>query len=130
MADTAIPDDVRHFVLEQIDSIAQLEGLLLLRAHPHTDWTVDAVAQRLFISPPAAAAVLSPLCAGAFLACREGSPASYRYAPATPALADIVDRVAETYAKQLIPVTHLIHSKPKKSLQEFANAFRLRGGDN
>jgi hypothetical protein len=38
----------------------------------------------------------------------------------------MVDRLAELYSKYLIPVTHLIHSKPQTRVREFADAFKLR----
>ena len=38
----------------------------------------------------------------------------------------MLERLAEIYAKHLVPVTNLIHSKPKPRIQEFADAFRLR----
>jgi hypothetical protein len=56
-------------------------------------------------------------------------PDSYRYHPASSALAEMVDHVATLYAKYLIPVTHLIHTKPRTRVQEFADAFKLRKED-
>jgi len=50
MADDVIPDEVKQFILNNIDSIAQLEALLLLRNNAEHDWTVDTVAKRLYIS--------------------------------------------------------------------------------
>jgi hypothetical protein len=38
MAREPIPDDLREFILGYIDSIAQLEALLLLRRNPSTSW--------------------------------------------------------------------------------------------
>jgi len=38
----------------------------------------------------------------------------------------MLERTAEAYAKHLVPVTNLIHSKPKPRIQEFADAFRFR----
>jgi hypothetical protein len=37
-----------------------------------------------------------------------------------------VNQVAACYAKYLIPVTNLIHTKPRTRVQEFADAFKLR----
>ena len=47
MADDAIPDGVRDFVLRHIDSVAQLEALLLLRANSNENWDVPRAAARL-----------------------------------------------------------------------------------
>ena len=37
----------------------------------------------------------------------------------------LVDRLAETYARYLVPVTKLIHDKTP-SIQKFADAFKFR----
>lgn len=42
MAGDLIPDDVREFVIRHIESVAQLEALLLLRANPDRAWDVAA----------------------------------------------------------------------------------------
>jgi hypothetical protein len=44
MAREPIPDDLREFILGYIDSIAQLEALLLLRRNPSTSWNAGSVA--------------------------------------------------------------------------------------
>jgi DNA-binding MarR family transcriptional regulator len=126
MVDDLIPDDVRQFILRFIESVAHLEGLLLLRSDPQTAWTVDQVAGRLYIDKAQAAGVLAYLSANGFLN-TTGSPVpAYSYRPASRELAQTVDRVAEYYSKYLIPVTNLIHSRPKPKIQQFADAFRLR----
>jgi hypothetical protein len=37
----------------------------------------------------------------------------------------MIARLADVYARHLIPVTNLIHSKPRR-IREFADAFKLR----
>jgi hypothetical protein len=120
---------VRAFLLQHLDSVAQLEALLLLRADPAWVWSAEAIAKRLYIPAEEAAAVLQRLAADGFLTEPPDPPGSYRYHPASSALAQMVDQVAALYAKYLIPVTHLIHSKPRTRVQEFADAFKLRKGD-
>lgn len=121
-----IPGDVQQFILQHIDSIAQLEGLLLLRNDRSVEWSARAVADRLYISEPEATVVLTQLASRELVAVRKGKPARYIYQPKTPELGDMVDRVADIYAKYLVPVTHLVHSKPKTRIQEFSDAFWLR----
>ena len=38
----------------------------------------------------------------------------------------MIDRVAETYTRQLVDITNLIHSKTSKKAQQFADAFKWR----
>ena len=129
MGETLIPDEVQAFLLQHIDSIAQLEALLLLHADPTFTWNAEKLAKRLYISAEETAAVLEHLAAHGFLTTPPDLPDSYRYHPASSEVAHMVDQVAELYAKYLIPITHLIHSKPRTRVQEFADAFKLRKGD-
>lgn len=50
----------------------------------------------------------------------------YRYHVGSPELGQTVDRVAVLYSMYLIPVTNLIHAKPRTRVQEFADAFKLK----
>ena len=50
---------------------------------------------------------------------------SFRYDRLGPTLEDVIGRLGETYQTQLVAVTKVIHSKPRR-IREFANAFRLR----
>ena len=126
MADDLIPEDVRQFIVDKIDSVAELEGLLLLRGNPETEWDNEALARRLYTNPQQTEAVLERLDRLGFLAVKPGERAAYRYQPTSPALAQTADRVAEIYSKYLVPVTNLIHSKPQSKVQQFADAFKLR----
>jgi hypothetical protein len=121
-----IPDDARAFLLQRIDSIAQLEALLLLRTDPVLTWDAEALAKRLYISVQETAAILHHLQVNGFLVTVKDSSGVYQYQPASPDLAHMVDRIADLYARYLIPVTQLIHTKPLTRVQEFADAFKLK----
>ena len=120
MVGDSIPDDVREFIHKHIDSIAQLEALLLLRREASAHWDETTVAKRLYITDHDAAGVLKELLARGFLT-SDGK--TYRYL--APALDTLVGNVADVYARQLISVTHLIHNKSNR-IREFADAFKLR----
>lgn len=128
MAEQFIADDIIRFVLEKIDSVAQLEGVLLLRGDPQRHWRAAELAARLYISEAQTVELLLSLSAQGLVAA-EGEPAMYSYQPKTPELRQMVDRLAEVYAKQLVAITNLIHSKQKPRVQAFADAFRLRKDD-
>lgn len=118
-----IPPDVRRYIVERIDSVAELETLVLLHSAPERRWTAEEVAQRVYVSIPMARALLARFAAtGVF---REEGDGSHVYAPATDALRKLLDRLEQSYRKALIPLTQLIHSKPPSSLRDFADAFRV-----
>jgi hypothetical protein len=123
---TLIPDDVARFIIEKIDSVAQIEALLLLRDNSQQQWDVAAVAKRLYIDDEQASAVLTRLRDEQLVVTDSDQSPAYRYKPRSLTLSQMVDRVAEIYWKHLVPVTNLIHSKPKSRVQEFADAFKFR----
>ena len=93
MVDDIIPDDVKQFILEHIDSIAQFEALLLLRGSPQVDWTANAIAKRLYIGEQEARVILQRLCADGFLIASPEKSLVYRYHVGSPELGQTVDRV-------------------------------------
>lgn len=123
----AIPENVERFFLKDVDSIAQWEGLLLLYAYPDTEWSIQAVARRLYVDEREIARLLAQLAERHMLVSIERqSDVLYRYRPASPELAQTIAQAADIYRQYLIPVTHLIHSKSASRIQEFADAFRIR----
>lgn len=122
MSNQAVAQDVRTFIARYIDSVAELEALLLLRAHPRETWCVPEVAQRLYVSEPETSEILRRLSENGLLA---DVGAAFSYRCATPELELSVDRLAESYARQLIAVTNIIHAKPRR-IREFADAFKFR----
>lgn len=127
MSTPPIPEDLRRFVLTSVPSVPFLEALLLLRADPGQQWDGPMLAGRLYIRERVAAELLDALCRGG-MARRCDTPHEDRfcYAPAGEALRERIDRLAELYARQLVEVTHLIHSSLDRKAQQFADAFRLR----
>jgi len=122
MAHDLVPDALRDFINRYIDSIAQLEALLMLRSSPAEGWDAGKIAKRLYIGEQEAAEVLARLSGDGFLSCTEGV---YRYSCSVPEQQSMVDQLAAVYSRHLIPVTNLIHAKPRR-IREFADAFKFR----
>lgn len=121
-----IPEAVKRLILDKIDSVAEMESLLLLRSEPDHDWKAPEVGARIYVSESEAVRLLETLSIRGFLT--HDQKGSFRYRPETEELRNTVDVLDVTYRTRLIPVTKLIHSKNKagSSLQKFADAFRLR----
>lgn len=122
MATKIIPTEIRDFIVRHIDSVAQLEALLLLRAHPDEHWTAKKIAQRLYVKDSEIAADLALLCRDGLLTAIDGE---YKYGGVTPENRALIDGLALIYARHLIPVTNMIHANPRR-IREFADAFKLR----
>jgi hypothetical protein len=118
-----LPADVQDFVLRYIDTVAELEGLLLAFGAPKKAWLASELGGRLYTSEPEAAAVLAALHGRGLLT---RAHESFTFGPASPELERQVAQVAAAYPRCLIPLTRLIHAKPRQALRDFADAFRLR----
>jgi hypothetical protein len=118
-----IPPAIRRFVLTSIASVPHLEALLLLRSAEPDAWPAARVADRLYIGEGAALKLLDDLC-NARMTERRGD--AYVFAPHSQALRGTIDELAEVYARHLVDITHLIHSRIDRQAQHFADAFRWR----
>jgi hypothetical protein len=121
-----IPDDIAAFVTERISSVAELEGLLILRQDAQTKWRSQDLAGRLYIKEKEADELLRSLCETGLAARDSGEQPFYCYRPASEDLEFTVSRLAQIYATHLVPVTELIHSRPRQRVQGFADAFKFR----
>ena len=65
MADQYVPDRIWDFIVKHIDSVAQIEALLLVRSNPQERWNVSQIATRLYASETEVAEALDRLCAPA-----------------------------------------------------------------
>lgn len=122
MPDEPIPHDLREFILCHIDSVGQLEALLLLRRDAEATWDPASAARQIYTGEQEAAELLGRLHADGFLVVQ---PGGYRYRCQSAEQQLMVDRLADLYARRLIPVTNLIHAKPRR-IREFADAFKLK----
>jgi len=124
--DPGISQDVRALIVERIDSVVQLELLLLLQATADRAWTAAEVAQHLRIDPAWAAGQLGELVGRGLAAPATDAPYAFRYAPTPPALDGTVSQLVKDYAERRVTVITMIFSKPVDKLRTFADAFRLR----
>jgi hypothetical protein len=123
-----IPEHVRSFIANHVDSLELIDVLLLLKRQRDREWTADEVSQRLYTSPRSAANRLEALRASGICSVAEGAArASYRYAPSTAGLERAIDDLEPVYATHRTTVIELVFSKPSSSIRTFADAFRVRG---
>lgn len=126
MSNQDIGQDVQALIADQIDSVVQLEVLLLLHADPARSWQPAEVAKELRIEANSSRDQLDQLCGRGLLVCDDATPRNYRYAPRTPELERAVPALARAYAERRVTVINLIYSKPADALRSFADAFRIR----
>jgi hypothetical protein len=120
-----VPMAVRRLIAHRIESVQQLEILLLLRAASDKEWSPEEVARALVTEVESSEDWLERM-TRARLITSNGD--SYRYAPATAEMEGAIDGLAESYAKYRVAVIALIFSKPSERVRTFSDAFRIRRG--
>lgn len=121
-----IPDEIKRFILTSIPSVPYLEAMLLLRSAPEQHWDARKVAQRLYMSEKSASDLLTELRLAGIACVDEQNGPACLYRPASPELRQMIEVLADTYARQLVAVSNLIHSKTTKRAHHFADAFKWR----
>lgn len=124
---TGLPDDVRRFLNRHVDSVEQLEVLLLIRRAPGRSWSAADLARELYIRPQSVAQQFERLIGQGFV--RERAPGFFQYAPRSAELDQVVARLADMHHERRLAVISLIASKPMESLKAFSDAFRIRKRD-
>jgi predicted transcriptional regulator len=119
-----IPDVVSRFIEEYIDTVPELETLLMMRQAEGRGWEVSEVAARNYIAEQRAHETLESLRRRG-LVTFDAATRHYRYEPADE-LRRVVTEVAQNYQRNLSRIAMLIHSKPSSSIKEFARAFDFK----
>lgn len=125
MPESQLPADVQRFLLTSVPSVPFLEALLLFHAERGRLVSVTEVGRRLYLPDSASARLIESLESAGLVERSTGDGPGFRVVQDAE-LATLLDRVAASYAKHLIPMTHLIHDRTQRSAKQFAEAFRLR----
>ena len=118
-----IPERVLRFLAETVDTVPQLEALLLLWQEPGKSWSAEEIAGRVYVSPETGQQILRSL-ETRRLAVSEGG--SYRYSSAWDGSGTLMAEVASTYRRHLVRIATFIHSGASASVRDFARAFNLK----
>lgn len=124
MSREPIPENLYRFILVSIPSVPYLEALLVFRGAGGAPLTLRELAARLYIAEKPAFDLLLQLREAGIIEPCDGSDA-HRYV-ASAELAATVDLLATFYARDLIGVTQLIHSRTGRKAQQFADAFKWK----
>lgn len=115
------PSSVSAFIFGYIDSVEQLEVLLLLHGEPTRAWTTDELTREMRSNPNSIIQRLRPLCSSGLVECIDDH---YRYAPKDETLHEAVQLLSVVNKTHRHRVLELIFS-PMKKARLFADAFVL-----
>jgi len=115
--------DLLSFIRSEIRSTWTLELLLLARKTPGRTFSQDELVRELRSTPALIGRGIRELQAAKLVDCGDGSQC--RYAPETPDLAQMCDRLERAYAERPVAVINAIVQSPTERRQRFADAFRF-----
>ena len=129
MADFDVPADVQRFLQDHVESLEQLEILVLLQPRIERAWSVLEVADELRIRDSVAEEELRRLRdRGLLVVVGSTSNPSFRYGPRSESLAMMTQRLVETYDAQRVAIMRLMTANAIQRLRAgalgvFSNAF-------
>jgi hypothetical protein len=122
--DTPERAEVDRFILDHVDSVPHLEGLLLLWREHFKPWTAEEVSKRLWINREDARSILQDLVRERLVTPIAGQEEQYTYQTG-PNNDLLIQAVADTYRTEMIRISNMIHAKPSSAVRAFARAFRF-----
>lgn len=117
-----------EFILENIDSVPQLEALMLLWNSRPVAWSCEELASRLYLPAEKVGNLLQGLVRMQFIAKTDSSPQKYSYFPLSEEQNEMMRVVDSAYRHDLVRISTMIHSKASPGVREFARAFRIKKG--
>jgi hypothetical protein len=119
-----IESEIRNFISRYIDSVEQLEILLLLRNAGDKQWTAAEINDRLQSNLSSIQSRLKGLCDLKFIMCTQNV---FQYQKTKdPDMERILDKLAHVYKEKRNRIIEIIFSKPQDKLRDFSDAFRIR----
>jgi DNA-binding HxlR family transcriptional regulator len=153
MPDRNISESLRLFIEAHINSIEEVEVLILLRATEEREWSAAQISRELGASVSWIQERLDDLASKGFLVVQQADSAPlYRFAPSSQESRAQIEDLAITYKQRRLRVISLVYAKPENTKPEsskpessrpesskpesdvlsFSNAFRItkkKGGE-
>lgn len=129
MPGSRVPREVSVFLRDHVQSITQLDLLLLLHGAAGRPWTAAHVAAELRVPERFVTGQLVDLARAGVLTGGDDEPPTWRIDRSGPYTA-VVDELADVVRRRKRAVQDLILSAPSSDVQLFSDAFRLRRKDD
>jgi hypothetical protein len=124
-----LPAAVETFLRNYIDTLQQIELLMLLMKSPDRWWDAPAVAKAIGTDPTSARVDLERLGSRNLLAISISSEVRYRFQPGTASLQAATDAFQDALRTHGLDVFRFVSDTPRRAMRDFADAFRIRRDD-
>lgn len=120
-----VPEEVRRFLIQHVQTIAELEILLLVSASPERAWTVKEVYKALLNNEALVEKALASFTQRRLVQKTEAG--AYQFSSVAE-IKGLMQQVAEIYRNRPARIVQLIYETPASEIEEFARAFKIRKG--
>jgi predicted ArsR family transcriptional regulator len=125
-----LPAVVLAFVADHLRNIDELQLLTLCMHSGDRWWDADSVSHELGISRTAARRALDHLASRNLMDIRVTGDVRYQFRPGTEGLLAAAVAVSEAYRTRPAALINLVASGSRRSIRDFADAFRIRKDDD
>jgi len=119
-----VDPELAAFIEAAIPSVWALEALIVLKRIPGQAWATDDLVAEMRASTTLVTDCVAVLQSAGLVLEQSGS---VQYAPASPALAALVDALQDAWRERPVAVVNTITAQRPDPLKGFADSFRLRG---
>lgn len=126
-----VPESLRTFICDYIDSVELLYVLLLLCQNPDREWTLNQLTAEIRSTDSSIEKRLNTLYSRHILLRNSldekvENKDIYVFSPSSEEIRKTVVELSEFYKLCPYRIVELIYSRPNHSLRNFANAFKIR----
>jgi hypothetical protein len=125
VSENDFPPELAAFVAAEIQSVEQLEILLLLSGNPHRWWTAQAVYEVIKSNLGSVKERLEDFTKKLILKKDNSQAPSYQFSPENQGIWQLVSGLREAYKERPVKVVQAIYSKRSDPVTEFARAFKI-----
>lgn len=115
-----------EFVLENIDSVPQLEALILLWNSRPVWWTCEELASRLYVPFDRVMGLLRDLVRLQLVVESGTEPSKFSYYSRSKDQDAMMLLVDDAYRRDLVRISTMLHEKASPAVRDFARAFRFK----
>jgi hypothetical protein len=115
-----------EFVLENLESVPQLEALILLWNSRPVWWTCEELASRLYVPFDRVTGLLRDLVRLQLVAESGTEPPKFSYYSRSKDQDAMMLLVDEAYRRDLVRISTMLHEKASPAVRDFARAFRFK----
>jgi len=118
-------EQVDRFILDEIDSVPQLEALLLIWNNRPKEWSSEDMAKALYDKADVTQGILKSLAQRRLIVEVSGEEPRFTAIANSPDTEAMLIALDGVYRREIVRISTMIHSKASRAVRDFARAFRF-----